>query len=77
MEGDFPGGPVVKNLPRNAGDEGSIPGMGWPIPHDPEQLNLWATTREQLEDLWLQQKIPHDTIKTPCASTKNWHRQIN
>ena len=25
---DFPGGPVVKNLPANAGDMGSIPGPG-------------------------------------------------
>ena len=24
----FPGGPVVKNLPCNAGDTGSIPGLG-------------------------------------------------
>ena len=40
MEGDFPGCPVVKNLPCNAGDEGSIPGPGTKIPHDPEQLNL-------------------------------------
>ena len=24
----FPGGPVVKNLPANAGDTGSIPGLG-------------------------------------------------
>ena len=27
-EGDFPHGPVVKNLPTNAGDTGSIPGLG-------------------------------------------------
>ena len=26
MDRDFPGGPVVKNLPANAGDEDSIPG---------------------------------------------------
>ena len=26
--GGFPGGAVVKNLPANAGDAGSIPGMG-------------------------------------------------
>ena len=26
--GDFPGGTVVKNLPANAGDMGSIPGLG-------------------------------------------------
>ena len=25
---DFPGGPVVKNLPVNVGDTGSIPGLG-------------------------------------------------
>ena len=29
---DFPGGPVVKNLPSNAGDAGSIPGQGTKIP---------------------------------------------
>ena len=25
---DFPAGPVIKNLPVNAGDTGSIPGWG-------------------------------------------------
>ena len=30
---DFPGGPVVKNLPFNAGDVGSIPGWGTKVPH--------------------------------------------
>ena len=25
---DFPGGPVVENLPANAGDMSSIPGLG-------------------------------------------------
>ena len=29
--GDFPGGPVVKNPPSNAGDNGSIPGQGTKI----------------------------------------------
>ena len=29
---DFPGGPVVKNLPSNAGDTGSIPGQGTKTP---------------------------------------------
>ena len=41
---DFPGGTVVKNLPANAGDTGSIP--GGKIPHAPEQLSLCATTTE-------------------------------
>ena len=31
--GDFPGGPVVKTLPPNAGDTGSIPGWGAKSPH--------------------------------------------
>ena len=30
---DFPGCPVVKNLPSSAGDVGSIPGWGTKIPH--------------------------------------------
>ena len=42
----FPGGPVVKNLPYNAWDAGSIPGLG--RPHMPEQLNLSTPTRESM-----------------------------
>ena len=30
---DFPGGPVVKTLPSNAGGQGSISGQGVKIPH--------------------------------------------
>ena len=30
--GDFPSGPVVKNLPSKAEDMGSIPGQGTEIP---------------------------------------------
>ena len=30
MNGGFPGGPVEKNLPANAGDVGSIPGSERP-----------------------------------------------
>ena len=43
---DFPGGPVVKNLPSNAGDEGSILVRGTKIPHTAGQLSLGAVTRE-------------------------------
>ena len=28
FNGDFPNGSVVKNMPANAGDSGSIPGLG-------------------------------------------------
>ena len=41
---DFPGGPVVKNLPANAGDTDLIPGLEAKIPHASGQLNLCATT---------------------------------
>ena len=37
--GDFSGGPMVKNLPCNAGDMGSIPGWGTKIPHPEGQLS--------------------------------------
>ena len=43
---DFPGGPVVKNLPYNAEDAGSIPGQGTKIPHAVRQLHPRATTTE-------------------------------
>ena len=39
-ERDFPGGPVVKNLPSNAGDVGSIPGWGAKILHVVGQPSL-------------------------------------
>ena len=39
-EWGLPGGSVVKNPPVNAGDMGSIPGLG-KTPHAVEQLSLW------------------------------------
>ena len=47
----FPGGPVVKNPPSNAGDVGSIPGPGTKIPHAARQLSLHATAREPVLQL--------------------------
>ena len=43
---DFPGGPVVKNPPSNAGDAGLIPGQGTKIPHAAGQLRPRAKTTE-------------------------------
>ena len=45
---DFPGGPVVKNPPSNAGDAGSIPGRGAKIPHATGQLSLCTATTEHV-----------------------------
>ena len=52
---------MVKNLPCNAGDSGSIPGQGTKIPHDTKQLSQWATTRES---------VHHTHKKILCATTK-------
>ena len=43
---DFPGGPVVKNLPSNGEDVGLIPGWGTKIPHASGQLSWHAATAE-------------------------------
>ena len=42
---DFPGGPVVKNLPASAGDMGSDPWSG-KSPHAMEQLSPHSTSTE-------------------------------
>ena len=38
-ERDVPDGPVIKNLPYNAGDKDSIPGQGINIPHATKKLS--------------------------------------
>ena len=43
---DFPGGPVVKNLPYNAGDVGLIPGQVTKIPNAAGQQSPCATNTE-------------------------------
>ena len=36
---DFPGGPVVRTSPSNAGGAGSIPGQGAKVPHASQPKN--------------------------------------
>ena len=64
---DFPGGPVVKNLPYNAGDAGSIPGQGTKIPRASGQLSPRATTTE-LVCLNQRDCVPQITEPT-CSGT--------
>ena len=66
--GDFPGGPVVKDLPCSTGDSGSIPVWGTGILHAVGQLS--PTCSNQREAPVPQGKIPHVTMKILCASTK-------
>ena len=42
----FPGGPVVKSLPCDAGDMASIPGQETEIPHPMEKLSRCTTTTQ-------------------------------
>ena len=51
-----PGGLVVKSLPANAGDMGSIPGPGTKIPHVMGQLSLCAT-------------VPEPVLESLCVAT--------
>ena len=43
---DFPGGPVIKNLPSNTGNMGLIPGGETKIPNAIEQLRPRPATTE-------------------------------
>ena len=64
----FPGGPVVKNQPANAGDTGSIPSWGTKIPHAVEQLSLCTTTTEpvHLEFMLLKKRSHHKKKPIHC-----------
>ena len=43
--GDFPGGPMVEDLPSSAGDMGLIPSQGGETPHGMGQPSLQATAK--------------------------------
>ena len=61
---------LVKNLPSNAGDRGSIPGRGTKIPHAMGQLSLSATNTEpacsRAHMVHLERNL-HNTMKNPIC----------
>ena len=63
---EFPHGPVVKNLPSNGGDAGSIPGQGTKIPHAMRQLSPLAPQ--------LQTRTPQER---PSTAKKQTNKQTN
>ena len=69
---DFPGGPVVKNLPSSAGDVGSIPGRVTKIPRGTEKLSPHTARGSGHCN-----ERSHMTVKTRCAAAKTWYGQIN
>ena len=54
---DFPGGPVIKNLPFNAGDMGLIPGQRTKIPDASGQLSLRTSAKTQCSKKKKKKKI--------------------
>ena len=63
---------MVKSLPCNAGDMGSIPVWGTKISHAEGQLSLCSTTTEltHFRDHIPQQNITHNTTKILRAAAK-------
>ena len=71
---DFPGGPLVKNLPCNAGDACRIPGWGTKTPHVTEQLSLRATARESVHQNQ-RPHIPHAATETSCGQMNTYKKE--
>ena len=78
---DFPGSPVVKNPPSNAGEASLICGRETQIPLATEQLSLYAATSEPAHQSWGAQELcrPHAVMQIQHAATKAWgsQRQMN
>ena len=65
---------MVKNLPSNAGDAGSIPGWETKIPHAAGQVSPRAATTEPARlEPGLHNKRGHDSER-PTHRDKEWPR---
>ena len=77
---DFPGSPVVMNLPFSAGDVGPFPGQGNEISHAVQQRSPRTTTRDSLRwnerSFMRQWKILHAATKTQCSQINGYLRRI-
>ena len=62
--------PVVKYPPANAGDTGSIPGLGTQIPHATGRLNLCPTTTGpiSLEPVLHNKEVT--AMRSPCTAAR-------
>ena len=70
----FPGGAVVENLPANAGDTGSSPGLGR-SPHATEQLGPLVITEPARLKPVLRSKRGRDGER-PAHRDEEWSPQI-
>ena len=73
--GDFPGGPVVKSPPCNAGEVGLIPGQRTKISHAKEQWSPSVSTKESM--CCMQWKILHDATKALHSQISKIYMQKN
>ena len=71
---NFPGGPVVKNLPSNARDVGLILSWGIKILYVSEWLSPCIATRETPHTAT---KRPHGATKTQCSKKKKKKNQAD
>ena len=67
---DFPGGPVVKDMPGNSGGTGSVPGWGSKIPPAAEQLSP-STTGGLHRSLCSETREPSTVRGSPPATRKS------
>ena len=67
---DFPAGPEIRNLPSNAGDEGSVPGWGTKVPHAQQQLSPHTTVTEFVCLEPCSTTREGTTLRRPCTTTK-------
>ena len=77
---DFPGGPVVKNMPRNARSVGSVPGRGTKVTHALRQLSLQDATTEPMcttRECVRHKATSHMTVKIQRATTEAPQSQTN
>ena len=74
---DFPGGPVVKNLPSNAGDAGLIPDQGTKIPQAIKPVFTLTTETVSSGAHTPQQEKPGCPTERPCVLQLRPDSQIN
>ena len=84
-DGNFPGSPVVKNPPSNAGDAGLILGQGSKIPHVAGQPSLRAleparhdyrACMPQLLSPRNLELVRHQLERSPRTATKSQHATV-
>ena len=74
----FPGGAVVENLPANAGDTGSSPGLGrshmprsnWAREPQPLSLRVWSLCSATKRGRDSERPVHRDEERPPLAATR-------